>query len=147
MAIGTATAYAPAASALSSAEVRVAVPPADANSGRKAYIQWTSGMFSRREEDPVTSRLWVDVRGGEGTVIADMLRRIGFIVEEVVPVPDTERVFHSAQSYPSNDLSLPERLVLPAHSRFFGGTYRSIKEAHDRLPNEEAVLLFQRWLR
>jgi hypothetical protein len=98
-------------------------------------------------EAEVVSRIWVDVRGGDGCRFADMLRYVGFRVEEMIPVPDTQHGYRSEQTGREGARRLPERLVLPANSRFFGKNFQSLKEARDRLPSEEAARLFQTWLR
>lgn len=88
-----------------------------------------------------SSRIWVDIRGGEGSQIANLLRRLGFIVEEVVPLPDKTR-----EPRKSTGKLLPEFVLLPAQSRFFECNHQSLESVECRPTSEAAAQLFQKML-
>jgi hypothetical protein len=94
-----------------------------------------------------SSRILVDVRGGDGGQLADFLRQLGFIVEEVVPLPDKTREYHSERNRRANERLPPEPVLLPGQSRFFESNHLSLEPVERRPTSEVAAQLFQRLLR
>lgn len=90
----------------------------------------------------MTSRILVDQRG-DGWQLTEVLRRLGFIVEEAILVPDKTHERRTAESCPSGEKCTHEYIRLSAPSRFFLGNHRSIEESGDRPTSAEAVRLFQ----
>jgi len=89
------------------------------------------------------SRIWIDVRGGEGGRLADLLRMLGFRVEELVPVPCTERESHiEGIDYPGAK-SRPLRLELPKLCPFLTSNYQSLESIRPPAQFEEGVRLLR----
>lgn len=73
----------------------------------------------------MTSRILIDVRGGEGVILAALLRDCGLIVEEVTLVRDRTREPRIGSETACAELCTPERARLLAPSQFFQGSHQS----------------------
>ena len=74
----------------------------------------------------MTSRVLIDVRDGEGVVLAALLRDLGFIVDVVILVPDRTREPHTASKSVDVEQCRYERARLSAPSQFFLGKHQSL---------------------
>ena len=95
----------------------------------------------------MTSRIWVDVRDTECAMIAERLRRLGFIVEGFFPVLGKTHEPHTQyENVNCGGECSTERIELPASSRVWSSNHQSIA-ATDDLPTDAEVVRQFRLLR